>query len=327
MNGEHTHGQVSSDGVRIHYVEQGPSDGPLVLLVHGFPELSYSWRNQLPALAAAGYHAVAIDVRGYGRSGKPSRVEDYRVVRHVADNVAVAEPFGAEHVVIVGHDWGAPISWTSVLLRPDLFDAIALLSVPYTPPSATQPTKAFAEMVGPDNEFYMNYFQEPGRAEAEAEEDVRRWLEGFYYGASADCPPGGGLGMAIVPRGERLVDRLVTLDRELAWLSAAELDVYVAEFERTGLSGGLNRYRNLDRDWTDLAALRGQPLRVPALFIGGDKDGPTIWGANAIARFADTLPLLKGNHILENCGHWVQQEKADEVNGLLLEFLAEVRPA
>ncbi|MGO9560106.1 MAG: alpha/beta fold hydrolase [Acidimicrobiales bacterium] len=327
MNGEHTHGQVSSGGVRIHYVEQGPSDGPLVLLVHGFPELSYSWRNQLPALAAAGYHAVAIDVRGYGRSGKPLRVEDYRVVLHVADNVAVAEHFGADHVVIVGHDWGAPISWTSVLLRPDLFDAIALLSVPYASPSATQPTKAFAEMAGADNEFYMNYFQEPGRAEAEAEIDVRRWLEGFYFGASADCPPGSGLGMAIIPHGERLVDRLVTLDRELAWLSAAELDVYVAEFERTGFSGGLNRYRNLDRDWTDLASLRGQPLRVPALFIGGDKDGPTIWGANAIARLPETVPLLKGSHILENCGHWVQQEKAEDVNRLLLEFLAEVRPA
>ncbi len=326
MNNEHTHGHVMSGSVRIHYVEQGPSDGPLVLMVHGFPELSYSWRNQLPALAAAGYHAVALDVRGYGRSGKPRRVEDYRVVLHVADNAALAEHFGAEHVVIVGHDWGAPISWSSVLLRPDLFDAIALLSVPYAPPSVSQPTKVFAEMVGPDNEFYMNYFQEPGRAEAEAEEDVRRWLEGFYYGASADGVHAGA-GMAIIPRGERLVDRLPALDTELAWLSASKLDVYVSEFERTGLAGGLNRYRNLDRDWADLASLRGQPLLVPALFIGGDRDGPTIWGASAIARFGVTLPLLKGSHVLENCGHWVQQERADDVNRLLLEFLAEVRPA
>jgi pimeloyl-ACP methyl ester carboxylesterase len=327
MNGEHTRGLVYSDGVRIHYVEQGPSDGPLVLLVHGFPELSFSWRHQLPVLAAAGYHAVAIDVRGYGRSGKPPRIEDYRVVRHVADNVAVAGHFGAERVAIVGHDWGAPISWTSVLLRPDLFDAIALLSVPYMPPSERRPDRALDEMVGPENEFYMSYFQEPGRVEAEVEEDLRRWLGGFYYGASADAPPAAGLAMAVVPRGERLVDRMVPLDRELAWLPADDLDVYVAEFERTGLTGGLNRYRNLERDWADLAALRGQPLRVPALFIGGDRDGPTVWGANAIARFPETLPLLRGSHILENCGHWLQQEKAEEVNALLLGFLAEVRPA
>ncbi|MHB1988695.1 MAG: alpha/beta fold hydrolase [Acidimicrobiales bacterium] len=323
------HGHVDADGVRIHYVEHGPESGPLVLLVHGFPELSYSWRNQLPVLADAGYHAVAIDVRGYGRSGKPPRVEDYRLVRHVADNVAVARHFGASRanpVVIVGHDWGAPISWTSVLLRPELFAGIVLLSVPYSPPGKRRPTRVFAELVGADNEFYMNYFQEPGRAEAEAEEDLRRWLAGFYYAASGDAPPGAGASMAIIPRGERLSDRLVALDRELPWLRAGELDVYVEEFERTGLTGGLNRYRNLDRDWEDLAWLREQPLCVPALFVGGERDGPTIWGANAISRFSETLADLRGSHILKGCGHWVQQERAAEVNQLLLEFLGDVRP-
>lgn len=326
METETQHGHVLSDGVRIHYVEQGPSDGPPVLLVHGFPEFSYSWRRQLPALADAGYHAVAIDVRGYGRSGKPPLVEDYRLVRHVADNVAVANHFDASEIVIVGHDWGAPIAWTSVLLRPELFNAIALLSVPYTPPSEPRPTAALAALAGPENEFYMNYFQAPGRVEAEAEEDLRRWLEGFYYGASGDAPPHAGSQIAIIPRGERLADRLVPLDRELSWLPTDEIDVYVAEFERTGLTGGLNRYRNLDRDWEDLAAFRHHPLDVPALFIGGERDGPTIWGASATARFPQTLPQLHGSHILEGCGHWVQQERTEEVNRLLLEFLAEVRP-
>ena len=320
------HGYASSDGVRIHYVEQGPNNGPVVLMVHGFPEVSYSWRHQLPVLAAAGYRAGAIDVRGYGRSGKPGAIEDYRMLRHVADNVAVAGHLGTGKAIIVGHDWGAPISWTSALLRPDLFDAVALLSVPYRPPSARRPTQAFAELVGPDNEFYMNYFQEPGRVEGEAEADVRRWLEGFYYGASADAPSGSDAGMWIIPKGDRMVDRLPRLDTPLAWLPKETLDVYAGEFERTGLRGGLNRYRNLDRDSDDLAALRGQPLRVPTLFIGGDKDGPTVWGASAIARFPEMLPLLKGSHILENCGHWIQQEKSDEVNRLLMDFLAEVRP-
>lgn len=319
-------GEAMSDGVRIHYVEAGPEDGPLVLFVHGFPELSYSWRNQLPAVAAAGYRAVAIDVRGYGRSSKPSPIEEYRMVRHVADNVAVTDHLGAGKAVIVGHDWGAPIAWNSVLLRPDIFDAIALLSVPYSPAGTRRPTEALAELVGPDNEFYMIYFQSPGRAEAEAEEDMRRWLEGFYYGASADAPAGKGAGMAIIPRGERMVDRLLPLDVELAWLPPEDLEVYIAEFERTGVTGGLNRYRNLDRDWEDLASLRGRHLEAPCLFIGGDRDGPTVWGANAIARFEETVPRLTGRHILDECGHWVQQEKAAEVNRLLLEFLAEVRP-
>ena len=320
------HGNANSDGVRIHYVEQGPDNGPVVLMVHGFPELSYSWRHQLPVLAAAGYRAVAIDVRGYGRSGKPWAIEDYRLLRHVADNVAVAGQLGADKAVIVGHDWGAPISWTSALLRPDLFNAVALLSVPYRPPGARRPTQAFAELAGPDNEFYMNYFQEPGRVEAEAEADMRRWLEGFFYGASADAPSGTDAGMWIIPKGERMVDRLPRLGTQLAWLPKKDFDVYVGEFERTGLRGGLNRYRNLDRDADDLAALRGQPLRVPTLFIGGDRDGPTVWGANTIARFPQTLPLLEGSHILENCGHWVQQEEPGEVNRLLVDFLTEVRP-
>lgn len=319
-------GAADSDGVRIHYVEAGPVDGPLVLFVHGFPELSYSWRNQLPAVAAAGYRAVAIDVRGYGRSGKPPAIEEYRMVRHVADNVAVAAHLGASDAVIVGHDWGAPIAWTTTMFRPDLFRALALLSVPYTPPSLRPPTAVFAELFGSEIEFYMNYFQQPGRMEAEAEEDLRRMLSGFYFGASGDAPPPEGGGFSVIPRGERLVDRLPTLEGPLAWLDEKDLDHYVAEFERTGLTGGLNRYRNLDRDWADLAAWRGRPLTVPTLFIGGDRDGPTIWGANAIARFPETVPDLRGSHILPGCGHWLQQERAEEVNRLLIDYLAEVRP-
>lgn len=321
------HGSVDSDGTRIHYVADGPADGPVVLFVHGFPELSFSWRYQLPAVAAAGYHAVALDVRGYGRSAKPSAIEEYRMVRHVADNVALASELDASEVVVVGHDWGAPIAWSSSLLRPDLFSAAVLLSVPYTPPSPRRPTEAFTALAGADHEFYMNYFQEPGRVEAEVEGDVRRWVEGFYRAAAGDAPDGAGAALAIIPRGERLVDRLPPIGGGASFfMSADELEVYVASFEHTGLTGGLNRYRNLDRDWADLAALRGRPLEVPALFVGGEKDGPTIWGANAIARFATTVPDLRGAHILEGCGHWIQQERPDEVNELLLGFLTEVRP-
>ena len=179
-----THRIHHVNGIRLHTVEEG--EGPLVLLIHGFPESWYSWRRQLPVLADAGYRAVAIDVRGYGRSSKPETIEEYRMLCLVADNVALVEALGETQAVIVGHDWGAPIAWSSALLRPDMFRAVAGLSVPYSPPSATRPSDAFRAMGG-DEEFYIEYFQQPGRAEAEIEADVRTWLLGFYFTASGDA--------------------------------------------------------------------------------------------------------------------------------------------
>ena len=299
-----------------------PAQGPLVLLVHGFPESWYSYRHQLPVLAAAGYRAVAIDVRGYGRSSAPPAIEDYRMLRMVADNVALVRALGEEQAVVVGHDWGAPIAWNSALLRPDIFRAVAGLSVPFAPAGDTRPSDAFRAMGGAE-EFYIEYFQQPGRAEAELEGDVRRWLLGFYFTARAtprhrrrwrhgrhDPRRGGGWPTASP-----------TPTPMPAWLTDEDLDVYAGEFERTGFTGGLNRYRNVDRDWEDLSAFRGRPIEVPALFIGGDRDGPTIWGMRSIERFGETLPRLHRSIILPGCGHWTQQERPAEVNEALLEFL------
>jgi len=315
------HRIVNARGTRIHLVEEG--DGPLVLLVHGFPESWYSWRHQIPVLAAAGYRVAAIDVRGYGRSSKPLDIEAYGMVHHVEDNLGVVEALGAGTAVVVGHDWGSPIAANSALMHPDVFTAVALLSVAYSPPGGgRRPTEGFAAMGG-EEEFYINYFQEPGRAEAEIEADVRGWLVGFYVAASGDAvrPADGGT-MASVPRGGRLRDRFVVPDRLPAWLTEEDVDFYAAEFERTGFRGPLNRYRNVDRDWEDLQSWRDQPIKVPSLFIGGEKDGPTIWGARAISHFGETLPGLRGSHILPGCGHWLQQERAEEVNRLLTEWLA-----
>jgi len=167
---------VAANGIRLHVVEEG--EGPLVLLVHGFPESWYSWRHQLPALAAAGYRAVAMDVRGYGRSSAPPAIEDYRMLRHVADNVALVRALGEEQAVVIGHDWGAPIAWNSALLRPDVFRAVGGLSVPFAAAGDTRPTDAFRAMAG-DEEFYIEYFQQPGRAEVELDDDVRNWLKGL----------------------------------------------------------------------------------------------------------------------------------------------------
>ena len=319
---EISHRIVEANGIRIHVAEVG--EGPLVLLVHGFPESWYSWRHQLPHLAAAGFRCAAIDVRGYGRSSKPVSIEAYRMMQHVADNLGVVEALGAESAFIVGHDWGAPIAAASAQLRPDVFRAVALVSVPFSPAGPTRPTDA-VRALGGSEEFYINYFQAPGRAEVEIEEDVRSWLVGFYIGASADAvrPDDGGT-ISTVRAGGKLRDRFVIPDRLPSWLTDADLDFYVAEFERSGFIGPLNRYRNVDRDWEDLRVFSRVPITVPSLFIGGDRDGPTIWGAPAIARFPTTMPDLRGNHVLDTCGHWVQQEKPDEVNGLLADFLGGV---
>ncbi|TXL86468.1 alpha/beta hydrolase [Streptomyces sp. IB2014 016-6] len=312
------HRLVDVPGGRVHLVEQGT--GPLVLMVHGFPESWYSWRHQLPALAAAGYRAVAVDVRGYGRSSKPSAVEDYRMLAHVADNVGVVHALGEETATIVGHDWGSNIAAGSALLRPDVFTAAALLSVPYAPRGGPRPTDAFAR-IGGDEEFYVSYFQTPGRAEAEIEPDVRGWLAGFYAGISGDTmPPEGEGGLFFVAPGGRLRDRFPA-GRLPAWLSEADLDHYAGEFERTGTTGALNRYRNVDRDWEDLAAWDGAPLTQPSLFIGGGLDASLAWMSEAVRNFPSTLPGLVSSHILEGCGHWVQQERAEEVTGLLTRWL------
>lgn len=302
----------------IHLVEQGT--GPLVLLVHGFPESWYSWRHQLPALAAAGYRAVALDVRGYGRSAGPAAVEAYRMRDLVEDNVAVVHALGEESAVVVGHDWGAAVAANSGLLRPDVFRAVGLLSVPYTPRGGPRPSDVFSR-IGGDEEFYVSYFQEPGRAEAEIEPDVRGWLAGFYAALSADTMAGPGApDPHFVGAGGMLRDRFPQ-GRLPGWLGEADLDVYAGEFERTGFTGALNRYRNMDRDWEDLAAYEGAPLTQPSLFVGGSLDASTTWLADAIEAFPVTLPGLVSSHLLDGCGHWVQQERPEETNRLLVDWL------
>lgn len=312
------HRTVEVPGGRIHAVEQGT--GPLVLLLHGFPQTWRSWRHQLPALAAAGFRAVAVDVRGYGRSSKPADVAAYRMTAHVADNVAVVHALGERTATVVGHDWGATIAANTALTEPGTFTAVGLLGVPYAPRNGVRPSDVFA-MMGGDEEVYVSYFQQPGRAEAEIEPDVRGWLAGCYASLSADTMgPEAVPSCFFVPPGKKMSDRFVRGVRP-AWLSEDELDAMAEEFERTGLTGGLNRYRNADRDWEDLAAWDGAPITQPSLYIGGDRDASTTWLADAIEAFPRTLPGLSANHLLKNCGHWIQQERPEEVNRILVEWL------
>ncbi|GGT44843.1 epoxide hydrolase [Streptomyces kurssanovii] len=314
-----THRLVPSPAGRIHLVEQG--SGPLVLLVHGFPESWYSWRHQLPALASAGYRAVAVDVRGYGRSSKPAATDAYRMLDLVDDNAAVVHALGERSAVIVGHDWGATIAANSALLRPDVFRAVGLLSVPYAPRGGPRPGDVFARMGG-EEEFHVSYFQQPGRAEAEIEPDVRGWLAGFYAALSADTMPAPDApDPHFVSRGGTLRARFPAGPLP-GWLGEDDLDVYTGEFERTGLGPALNRYRNMDRDWEDLAAFDGAALTQPSLFVGGALDASTVWMADAIDAYPTTLPGLVSSHLLDGCGHWIQQERPTEVNRLLTGWLA-----
>lgn len=318
-NTDVTHRLVSSPAGRTHLVEQGT--GPLVLLLHGFPKCWYSWRHQLPVLAAAGYRTVAIDVRGYGRSSEPEGAAAYRMLELIEDNVAVVQALGERTAVIIGHDWGSTIAANSALIRPDVFRAVGLLSVPYAPPGGPRPSEVFAQMGG-EEEFYVSYFQEPGRAEAEIEPDVRGWLAGFYAALSAETMPAADApDPHFVSRGGQLRDRF-PVGRLPAWLSEGDLDVYSGEFERTGLGGALNRYRNMDRDWEDLADFHGRPITQPSLFIGGALDASTTWLADAIKAYPTTLPGLFASHVLDGGGHWIQQERREEVGRLLTDWLA-----
>jgi pimeloyl-ACP methyl ester carboxylesterase len=288
--------QIDVPGGHLHATIEG--DGPLVLLVHGFPEGAWAWRHQLPALAAAGYRAAAIDVRGYGASFVPDGVEAYRMLAHVADNVAVVRALEADSAVIVGDDWGAAIAAASAQVRPDLFSAVAMLGVPYTPRAEAPP------VFPPD--FYVGHFQAPGVAEAEIEADVAGWLRRFYAALTDGTPGWFGVPM-------HLPDAPLP-----AW--ADDFDAIAATFARTGLAGPLNRYRNFARDWEDLAAFDG--LDRPTLFIAGERDATRLWLGDAIERQAEWLPAHAGTHVLADCGHWVQQERPAEVNALLLAFLA-----
>lgn len=315
------HRQIDTPAGPIHAVAQG--EGPLVLLVHGFPESWRSWRRQLPALAQAGFRAVAIDVRGYGGSLAPEATEAYRMLQHVADNVAVVHALGARTAAIVGHDWGSPIAAASAQLRPDVFTALGLLSVPHSPRPPMRPTDAFA-LAGGDEEFYVSYFQEPGRAEAEIAPDVRGWLRGFFTALTGDAEADAHADARVftIPPGARMRDRFPAPDAPLPpWLTEDDLDAYAQDLEGPGVRGALSRYRNVDRDWEDLAAFDGAPLAQPALFVAGAQDATTAWLGDAIAAHPQTLPSLRGNHLLDGAGHWIQQERPEEVNRLLTDFL------
>ncbi|HYM16221.1 MAG TPA: alpha/beta hydrolase [Dehalococcoidia bacterium] len=313
---EITHRTLKTNGINVHLAEAG--DGPLVLLVHGFPESWYSWRHQIPALAAAGYHAAAVDVRGYGRSDAPELIEAYSMKEMTADMAGIVDALSAKPAVIVGHDWGAPIAWTSAVLYPEHFRAVAGMSVPFLPRAPMPPTQLFKQVFG-DTFFYILYFQAPGVAEAELQADVRRSMRLFLYAASGDAPRDAA--GWVKQKDAKFLDGMPEPASLPAWLTEQDLDYFTAEFERTGFRGGLNRYRNMDRDWDELPHLAGAKVTQPALFVCGDRDGVIAMNPGGIEAMKPFVPNLRRVVMLPGAGHWTQQERPDEVNAALLDFL------
>jgi pimeloyl-ACP methyl ester carboxylesterase len=312
---------IKANGIDLFIREAG--QGPLVVLCHGWPELSYSWRHQISALAAAGFHVVAPDMRGYGQSAAPLDAAAYSIFDTVGDVVGLVQALGETKAMVVGHDWGAPVAWHAALWRPDLFTAVCGMSVPYVPPGYVDILTALGKLG--INDFYLQYFQKPGVAEAELQQDIRGALRRIYYTAGGELDE-KGKGFARLTTGT-LLGNTVDPQELPPWLTEADLDYYAGEFARTGFRGGLNWYRNLRRNWELGGPWRGQPIRQPSLFIAGSKDGVLRFPAaqSQLDSFPKTLPGLCGSHILDGAGHWVQQERPAEVNRLLIDFLKGLR--
>ena len=309
---------INTNGVDLHVVEEGAPDADLaVVLVHGFPELSYSWRHQLPALAAAGHHVVAPDMRGYGRSSQPEPIDDYDIAHLTDDLLGVLDELGRERAVFVGHDWGALVVWSLALLHPDRVAGVAGMSVPFLPRAPMPPTQLLGQLFA-GRFFYILYFQPPGPADADLGRDpattMRRLLVSPGDPAVMTDPT------ISADDGRGFVDRFPEPDGLPPWLAQDELDHYVEEFSRTGFTGGLNWYRNLDRNWGLTEHVAGAHVKVPSLFIGGSLDPVLAWNPPSV--MDGLLDDHRGTVLVEGAGHWVQQERPDEVNAALVDFLA-----
>ncbi|MSX03138.1 MAG: alpha/beta fold hydrolase [Actinobacteria bacterium] len=291
-----SHEQVDVGEVELHVAQCG--EGDPVLLLHGFPELWYSWRHQIEAIAASGRRAIAPDLRGFGASSAPEEIEAYDVKHLTGDLAGLLDALELEQAVVVGHDWGADLAWKFALRYPDRVSAVVGISVPYVPRAPAAPVSLMREHIGED--FYIVWIQQPGVADAALEADVRRTLAtrevwNADWAARHDDPP--------TP----------------PWMSDADLQVYVDEFSRTGFSGGLNWYRNLDRNWEQMADCDGRTIDQPSLFITGSRDPVRAFMPHEV--MTGSVTDLRDVLVIDGAGHWVQQERPAEVNAALLAFL------
>jgi pimeloyl-ACP methyl ester carboxylesterase len=296
------HRQLSVNGVELHVAECG--QGPLVLLLHGWPELWFSWRHQLPVLAAAGYRAVAPDQRGYGHSARPERVEDYDIVHLGEDILGLIDALGEEQAVVVGHDWGAIVAWYLAQAAPERLTALVAMSIPFWLRPSRPPTAVWKDMFG-DHFFYMLHFQTPGLADAQLGRD-----------------PGTSLRLVMRKVSQDVFDGSAEVPPVFKWMTDDEFAVYETEFRRTGFTGGINWYRNVDRNWELTAGIAERKIEVPTMFLAGERD--------PVLTFIPTDPMraqvsdLREFVLVPGAGHWIQQERPAETNEALLRFTASV---
>lgn len=309
---------VDVNGVRLRVLEAGERGAPVVVLTHGFPELAYSWRHQIPVLAEAGYHVLAPDQRGYGGSSRPAEVEAYDITALTGDVVGLLDDVGAPRAAVIGHDFGAVVAWSMPLLHPDRVAAVAGLAVPPVPRPQTPPTVAFRRIFG-DNFFYILYFQEPGPADAELVKDPERTMRLLLGGMRVPRDEEAAQRM-LTPGPAGFLDRLAEPDGLPDWLSADELEHYAREFGRTGFTGPLNWYRCFDRNWHLMATPPAETITAPALFVGGTDD-PTL-GFTRVDRAREVVNGPYREVLLDGAGHWIQQERPDDINRELLDFLS-----
>jgi pimeloyl-ACP methyl ester carboxylesterase len=315
VSSEVRHRTIETNGISLHVAEEG--EGPLVVLCHGFPELWYSWRHQLPALAAAGYRAVAPDLRGYGSSDRPDTVEAYDIRHLTADLTGLLDAYGERDAVFVGHDWGAIVTWQLALLAPDRVRGVANLSVPFLPRPPVPMTEVMKAMAG-RRFLYILYFQRRDRPEQELERDVRHTLLTMYWAWSGEAPRRAFRRIA-KDAGEYL-DQFPDPPQVPSWLSEDDLAVLVPAFERTGFFAPISYYRNFDRNWALTPELEGAKVEVPAFFAMGDRDSVRRMTPGDVME--GWVTDLREHLVLPGVGHWTQQERPEEINEALLRFLA-----
>ncbi|QDW38860.1 alpha/beta hydrolase [Bradyrhizobium sp. KBS0727] len=304
---------ISANGIEQFLLEQG--QGPLVVLCHGWPELSYSWRHQIAAIADAGFHVVAPDMRGFGGTSAPDDISAYSIFDMVGDMVGLVTALGETQAVIVGHDWGAPVAWHAALFRPDMFTKVAGLSVP--PPFRGRARPLDSLSAGGVTNFYWQYFQTPGVAEAEFERDVAATMRKIL-GRGVSDPAA-----LFVSEDKGFLGNIPPVLTLPDWLSEADIATFADAYQKSGFRGGLNWYRNLDRNWDLTAPWQGAQIHQPSLFIAGSRDSVItgLIGAKRVTELDRALPNLQHKLIIEGAGHWVQQERPDEVNAALIAFL------
>jgi pimeloyl-ACP methyl ester carboxylesterase len=306
---------ISTNGVDLAVIDAG--EGPPVILAHGFPELAYSWRHQIPALVNAGYRVLVPDQRGYGGSTRPEQIEDYDILSLTGDLIGLLDDIDAQRAVVVGHDWGSMVAWQTALLHRDRIAGVVGMSVPFLPRGDRPPVEAM-RFVFAENFFYIVYFQEPGPADAELGDDPARTMRRLLAGMATNGDPN-----AFALDGRGFIDRIPEPDGLPDWLTQDELDHYIDTFRKTGFTGGLNWYRNFDRNWERTPQLADAHVTVPSLFIGGSADPVLIMSPPSVGH--EFLDDHRGDVIIDDAGHWVQQEAAGAVNDALIGFLDAVR--